>query len=237
MHILDAHVFDLVDWEMIHKTLHDMLKLFQQWAYKQVMGIAGTMEWDNREHKKCPSCMQVHDTCMHVLFCNHAGRVETLKHTIDSMEEWLCKGDTYPDAYGWGGQTMADIHHGIGDYFQQMAQDQDATGWQWFMEGMICTHMHRIQSLYHFREGMCLSPKHWAQELILKLLDATNRQWIYRNIQIHNLVAGMQATLQKEAIQQEIEGQLELGVAGLLEEDCWMLWVNLGDMESTIGEQ
>jgi hypothetical protein len=39
-------VFDLVDWEMVHKTLHDVPKLFQQWVCKQVMGIAGTMEWD-----------------------------------------------------------------------------------------------------------------------------------------------------------------------------------------------
>jgi hypothetical protein len=30
---------------------------------------------------------------------------------------------------------------------------------------------------------------------------------------------------------------MELGTAGLLEEDHWMLEVNLGDMESTIREQ
>ncbi len=50
-------------------------------------------------------------------------------------------------------------------------------------------------------------------------------------------MAGTQATLQKEAIQQEIESQMELGTAGLLEEDHWMMKVNLGDMESTTGEQ
>ncbi len=32
-------------------------------------------------------------------------------------------------------------------------------------------------------------------------------------------------------------GQMELGTAGLLEEDHWMMEVNLGDMESTTGEQ
>jgi hypothetical protein len=30
---------------------------------------------------------------------------------------------------------------------------------------------------------------------------------------------------------------MELGTAGLLEEDDWMLEVNLGDLESTSGEQ
>jgi hypothetical protein len=62
-------------------------------------------------------------------------------------------------------------------------------------------------------------------------------QWIYRNIQIHDTVAGTQATLRKESIQQEIEEQMEQGKAGLLEEDHWMIEVNLGDMETTSGEQ
>jgi hypothetical protein len=97
MNILNAHVFDLVDWEMVHKTLHNVPKLFQQWACKQVMGIAGTMEWDKTEHKKCPSCMQEQDTCVHVLACDHAGRVETLQHTVDLLEQWLSEEGTNPD--------------------------------------------------------------------------------------------------------------------------------------------
>jgi hypothetical protein len=38
--------FELVDWEMVHLQLSCVPKLFQLWACKQVMGIAGTMEWD-----------------------------------------------------------------------------------------------------------------------------------------------------------------------------------------------
>ncbi len=48
---------------------------------------------------------------------------------------------------------------------------------------------------------------------------------------------GTQATLGKKAIQPEIEEQMELGAVGLLEEDQWMMEVNLGDMETTLGEQ
>jgi hypothetical protein len=179
------------------------------------------------------------------LFCDHSGRVETLKHTIDLLKQWLSEGDTEPDlldciaeyAYGRGGHTMVDICHGLGDNFQKMARDQDAIGWRRFMEGVICRCMCGIQSLYHLREVTHLSLKQWAQGLILKLLEATHGQWIYRNIQIHNSVARTQATLWKEAIQQEIESQMELGMAGLLEEDHWMMEVNLGDIESTTGEQ
>jgi hypothetical protein len=81
-------------------------------------------------------------------------------------------------------------------------------------------------------------PRTLGLGLIPKLLKATHGQWIYRNIQIHNfVVAGTQANLWKEVIQREIEEQMELGVAGLLEDDHWMMEVNLGDMETTSGEQ
>ncbi len=73
------------------------------------------------------------------------------------------------------------------------------------MEGMISTRMREIQRLYHISEGTQTSPEQWAQGLILKLLKALHRQWLYRNVQIHNAVLGMQATIRKEAIQKEIE--------------------------------
>jgi hypothetical protein len=105
------------------------------------------------------------------------------------------------------------------------------------MEGMICRSMRKIQYNLHHQEGTRMNSTCWAQGLIQKLLKATHGQWIYRNIQIHDAVAGTQATLQKEAIQREIEEQMELGGAELLEEDHWMMEVNLRDMENTSGEQ
>ncbi len=105
------------------------------------------------------------------------------------------------------------------------------------MEGMISKCMQEIQRTYHIREETRVSMEQWAQGLILKLLEATHGQWIYRNIQIHDTVAGMQATLRKELIQQEIEEQMEWGKEGLMEEDHWMMEMNLGDMETTSGEQ
>jgi hypothetical protein len=105
------------------------------------------------------------------------------------------------------------------------------------MEGMICTRMREIKKLYHIWEGMRVLPEHWAQGLILKLLEATHGQWNYKNIQINYSVVGTQATLQKEAIQLKIEEQMEVGAADLLEEDHWVMEVNLGNMETASGEQ
>jgi hypothetical protein len=132
---------------------------------------------------------------------------------------------------------MTEICYGLRDKYQKMARDQDATGWRRFMEGMISKRMQEIQRTYHIRKGTWVSPEQWAQGLILKLLKATHGQWIYRNIQIHDTVVGTQATLRKESIQQEIKEQMEWGKEGLLEEDHWMMEVNLGNMETTSGEQ
>jgi hypothetical protein len=45
----------------------------------------------------------------------------------------------------------------------------------------------------------------------------------------------MLATQQKEELQREIECQQELGMEGLLDEDCYLAECNLGDLEDTSG--
>ena len=85
------------------------------------MGISGTIEWDRTVMRKCPSCTVEQDTCAHVLFCCHSGRVETLKHTLELAEDWLTEAETDPDllscimelAHGRGGQTMEEICKGL----------------------------------------------------------------------------------------------------------------------------
>ncbi len=157
----------------------------------------------------------------------------------------MTEAETDPDlldcimefAHGRGEQTMEEICKVLGPQFTKMAKEQDAIGWRHFMEGMICRSMRKIQYNSHHQEGTGMNSTCWAQSLIQKLLEATNGQWIYCNIQIHDAVATTQATLQKEAIQREIEEQMELGEAGLLEEDHWMMEVNLGDMENPPGNR
>jgi hypothetical protein len=104
------------------------------------------------------------------------------------------------------------------------------------MEGMISHQMRQIQQQYHTHFGTKTSPEWWGKGLVLKLLEVTHRQCLYCNMQIHNETSGSLATARKEAIQREIEEQMELGAAGLLEEDHWMMEINL-DPELSSGEQ
>jgi hypothetical protein len=68
--LLSFEQFDSVDWKCIHRTLHDLPRLFQLWAAKHVMGIAGTMKFlahqDNRS-PLCPSCLECKEICKHIV--------------------------------------------------------------------------------------------------------------------------------------------------------------------------
>ena len=79
-----------------------------------------------------------------MLYCEEAGRVETLQQTIDLVEEWMVEVGTDAElrrclvqyARARGGESMENICIGI-PRFRQLAQVQDKIGWRRFMEGII----------------------------------------------------------------------------------------------------
>ena len=58
--VLQPDEFNEVAWRPIYQALHDVPRLFQLWACKQVLGIAGTNEmqahYTPNHEKTCPSC-------------------------------------------------------------------------------------------------------------------------------------------------------------------------------------
>ena len=58
------------------------------------------------------------------------------------------------------------------------------------MEGMFTKEMMPIQADY-VKLGKCtLTLDKWAQELVVKLLEVTHRQWLYRNIHVYDARQG-----------------------------------------------
>jgi hypothetical protein len=51
--------FKSVDWISVHRTLHNLPWLFQVWAAKQVLGIAGTVKFLAHQDNRSLLC-QVH---------------------------------------------------------------------------------------------------------------------------------------------------------------------------------
>jgi hypothetical protein len=126
------------------------------------------------------------------------------------------------------------MHH---HNFQAIGHSQDTIGWWQFLEGMILKEIVALQQQFYAVNGSQMSLDIWSSGLITRLLEITQGQWLYRNFMVPNLVSGTIATAKKEEILLEIERQQELGDAGLLEEDKYLVEVNMGDMESTLGER
>src|SRR5210317_2207056 len=105
------------------------------------------------------------------------------------------------------------------------------------MEGMVSKELVLIQAQYFAVSGSRLSVKKWMSGLIIRLLEVTHGQWIYRNLVVHDKVTGTLITKRKEELQAEIEIQQDLGDQGLLEEDMFLAEVNLEDLESSSGER
>ena len=53
---------------------------------------------------------------------------------------------------------------------------------------------------------------------------------------MHDTVSGLKAAEKKEELQMEIKYQIELGGAGLDEQDRYLLDINLEDLETSTGE-
>ena len=246
--VLNGEQFDLVAWRFVHAALEEVPRCFQLWACKQVFDIAGTnglrARWTEGLSKRCPSCRRRTETSAHVLYCNEAGRVETLLRTIEMVDDWLEESDTDPElrvcliqyARSRGEESMEYICRRV-SRFRRMSLEQDKLGWRRFMEGMIPKSLIDLQLHFQTIRGSRRTIKSWASGLVIKLLEVTHGQWLYRNVVVHDATAGSLVTQRKEEIQREIENQQALGVQDLQEEDQYLLEVNLEDLETSSGER
>jgi hypothetical protein len=196
--VLDNEQFEEVEWPAVYQALTDVPRMFQLWAFKQVMGIAGTNEMQARytpnHSRKCPSCQLCVETCGHVLFCEEEGRVDLLHKSIDLLDQWMREKGTDESlrkylvkyARARGGRTMVEITGWRAGMYRDLANSMDKIGWRRFMEGMISKEVLAIQRKVE-DEGKCkMTIKNWGAGLVTKLLEVTHGQWLYRNVHVHD---------------------------------------------------
>ena len=132
---------------------------------------------------------------------------------------------------------MQEICREMDQQFKAMATEQDMIGWRRFMEGMLSKKMVCIQEDYHSFTGEGITGLAWARQVVVRLLEVTHGQWIYRNIQVHDEHQGTTRTQEKEALQREIEEELRLGFDGFLDMDKSLADMTLEDLERCGGER
>ena len=221
--------------------------MFQLFAAKQTLGIAGcnvNQAYYTPGHDPiCPSCGVAQETCGHVLACDEAGRVEVLHRSIDLLDKWLKENGTERNlrrflvqyAHGRGGRSMQEIV-GFRQEYRRLAVSVDCIGWRRFMEGMLSKELVELQKYALVEAESRLMVDKWAKELVIRLLEVTHGQWIYRNVLVHDRTSGDLASKRKEEIRRALEDQLELGGDGLDEDDRFLLEINLEELDTSSGE-
>jgi hypothetical protein len=157
--VLSHDQFDSMDWVSIQCTLHDLPWIFQVWAAKHVLGIAGTMNFLSHQDARsplCPNCQDCKELCKHVARCPEAGHTLACDQSVSGVELWLNKNNTHPNLqslilcylHGRGAlacsecSTALNLPHTI----QEFAESQDIIGWDNFVMGMVSSKLLPIQS-------------------------------------------------------------------------------------------
>ena len=98
---------------------------------------------------------------------------------------------------------MTDVLHGTDRRYSKLVVSQDLIGWRRLMEGMIYKEMLVIQKGYmdlQVARGTPTTPTSWAKGLIVRLIEITHVQLLYRNLHVHDTITGLHATLRKEEL-------------------------------------
>ena len=104
------------------------------------------------------------------------------------------------------------------------------------MEGMLSVELVELQKYALVETESWLTIDMWAKELVIRLLEITYGQWLYRNVMVHDQTAWDLVTKCKEEIRKALEDQLERGEEGLDKEDKFLLEINLDDLGTSSGE-
>ena len=104
------------------------------------------------------------------------------------------------------------------------------------MEGMLSKELVELQKYALVEAEPRLTVDKWAKELVIRLMEITHGQWIYRNVLVHDRTSGDLASKRKEEIRRALEDQLELGGEGLDEDDRFLLEINLEELDTSSGE-
>jgi len=240
-------VFDLIDFPAIELALKGKPQMYKVWYAKQVTGWCATgaklAQWDANADSRCPNCNMLHEDAAHLLRCRDAGRVELFKQSIQALGEWMKTHGTQPTVArlvilylkGRGVRKLASATN-LPEQFVSLCVEQDQIGWRNFTEGRISKQFRTIQAQYLRVHHPRRSVDSWMKGFVGQLLHLTHSQWIYRCITKHHRTKGTKAIARREALEQEVHRQRQLGEDAMAEEDKWMLEIDL-EGSSTEGYQ
>jgi hypothetical protein len=92
--------FESIEWLSVHQMLRDLSRLFQIWAEKHILEIAGATKFLAHQDGRsplCPSCQDCGETCTHIALCSKIRRVAAFTQSTQGVEQWLGDQNTHPN--------------------------------------------------------------------------------------------------------------------------------------------
>lgn len=104
--LLPSHAFAQADWINVNKALqHEVQRLFQLWACKQVYDIAVTnlrlYKCDNNHSPLCSSRLDAPESCDHILLCDEDDRVKCFQLLADTIYTPSCNCNRWEHVRCW----------------------------------------------------------------------------------------------------------------------------------------
>ncbi len=203
--------FQAVDWEARHSALVKKPQMYQLWLAKQSSGFCATQSmvthWITERDDRCPNCGQ-RETAQHINVCPNRWRTKLLREQVAELKVWMADHHTHPDILYWVPQYIRLRNTRQLLSFPQLPRslkafgaEQDAIGWQDFMEGKISKSLLQLQKSHLANANTMMTGGLWAKEFISRVLHITHSQWLFRNVSLHDKTDGyLQANKRRELL-------------------------------------
>ena len=245
---LDCQSFDKVDWEAMSHKMRKTPSHHKIWITKHLSGFCGTNKCQNQRDKAhatiCPCCKNpdiVEDT-RHILHCTDPLREELWSDSLKDLEKWLWSRLTEPTLLTSiltyikyrGTKTFVNT---IPRYssLQALASDQDAIGWDNFIEGRISLHFREVQTKYYIEQESRSSGLKWASDLISQLFIMIRTQWLHRNAVVHKRRRDGLKIIEGNKISEKIQETLQEGGNTVDEADQYLLDHSIEEIDAWTG--
>ena len=112
--------------------------------------------------------------------------------TTDELTDWMNRSYSHPEitlaVHSYlryrGRVTMRQICQDS-QVLTLFAKEIDLLGWRNFTEARLPKSLFVIQEAWLKASGTILSIESWAKQLLLRIINITHKQWLYRNSRIH----------------------------------------------------
>jgi hypothetical protein len=201
--IVSASLFDIVNWADLHLAMKSHPQMFRVWVTKHVSGTCATnrhlAKMNNNIENKCHCCGRRNETPVHITRCPNKGRRLMFTQTSEALICWMEQSFSHPEIIlaihsylrYQGRVPMKKICLDF-PILQKFAIETDLLGWRNFTEARVPNTLFLIQEEWLKTIGSRFSINSWTKQFLIKILNITRRQWMYRNSRMHiNHVEGL----------------------------------------------